>query len=228
MQADSPTPGYDRSRAGVGVADAAGGGPRAAALSEECRKAVAELRRRCPEAFAAEPLEPGGVAPEVQLPADRASALFARGFGAVAGGAGAKDGRVVWVRGDDELLLRTHEVRLLPRDGFLLVSLPVYSDQTQDTEVVVTFATGRPDAPLGLIMAAEERPRGDPVVVETWGDELTAAAWETVIGMASGLAAEAGVDVDNRSLLPAALSASRDAVVVTPQARHRIDRRPRT
>lgn len=228
MQADPPTPGYDQSRAGGDQDDAAEPSPRANALSEECRKAVADLRRRCPEAFAAEPLEPGGVAPEVKLPAERASALFASGFGVVAGSAGAKDGRVVWVRGDDELLLRTHEVRLLPRDGFLLVSLPVYSDQSQDTEVVVTFATGRPDGPLGLIMAVEERPRGDPVVVETWGDELTAAAWETVIGLASSLAAEAGVDIDNRALLPAALSASRDAVVVTPQARHRIDRRPRT
>lgn len=228
MQADPPTPGYDPSRAGAGDDDAPAPRPRAAALSEECRKAVADLRRRCPDAFAAEPLEPGGVAPEVTLRADLASALFARGFGAVAGGAGAEDGRVVWVRGDDELLLRTREVRLVPREGFLLVSLPVYSDQARDTEVVVTFATGRPDAPLGLIMAAEERPRGDPVVVETWGDELTAAAWETVIGMASGLAAEAGVDIDNRALLPAALTASRDAVAVTPQARHRVDRRPRT
>ena len=228
MQADPPTPVYDPSRPGAEDNDVPAPGPRAAALSEECRKAVADLRRRCPEAFAAEPLEPGGVAPEVTLRADRASALFARGFGAVAGGAGAEDGRVVWVRGDDELLLRTREVRLVPREGFLLVSLPVYSDQTRDTEVVVTFATGRPDAPLGLIMAAEERPRGDPVVVETWGDELTAAAWETVIGMASGLAAEAGVDIDNRALLPAALTASRDAVAVTPQARHRVDRRPRT
>lgn len=228
MQAESPTPGYDPSRAGADDDDAPAPGPRAAALSEECRKAVADLRRRCPDAFAAEPLEPGGVAPDVKLRADLASELFSRGFGTVAGGADAEDGRVVWVRGDDELLLRTREVRLLPREGFLLVSLPVYSDQTGDSVVVVTFAVGRPDAPLGLIMAAEERPRGEPVVVETWGDELTAAAWETVIGMASGLAAEAGVDIDNRALLPAALTASREAVAVTPQARHRVDRRPRT
>jgi hypothetical protein len=113
----------------------------------------------------------------------------------------------------------------VPRDGFLLVSIPVHSDQTQDTEVVVSFAVGRPDAPLGLIMATEPRPRGDPIVVEAWGDELTAAAWDTVIAITAGIAAEAGVDVDNQTLLPAGLAASRDAIAITPQAGHPVDRR---
>lgn len=221
-----PEPGFDlrrRHRREEDLAEDA----RLAGVSEECRKAVANLRKRCPEAFAAEPLPPGGIGPEVKLGTEPMAALFALSFAAIAGatpGTEGKDGRIIWVRGDDELLVHAQDVRLVPREGFLLVAIPVYTDQTRETEVVVTFATGSPGAPLGLVVATEPVPRGHPIVVEVWGAELTAAAWQTVIAVASRVAAETGVDVDNQALLPAGLVASNDGVAITPQARHPVDR----
>ncbi len=173
-------------------------------------------------------LATGEVGPDATIDGRRAVERFALRFAAIAGAipaTQAKDGRVVWVRGDDALLVRTRDVRLVPRDGLVLVAIPVYTDQTGEIEVVVTFATGRPRAGLGLIMATEPVPRGDPRVVERWGDELTAAAWETLLSVVTAVAAEAGVDEDHQPLIPAALVAGDAGLVVTPQARHEFDRR---
>jgi hypothetical protein len=173
-------------------------------------------------------LAAGEVGPDVIIAAEQAQARFAASFAQVAGAipeTRSKDGRVVWVRGDDEVLVQAHGVRLIPRDGFILIAIPVYTDQTGSTEVVVTFATGRPGAGVGLIMGTEPVPRGDALVVEAWGDELTAAAWETLISVVTAAAAEAGVDDDHEPLLPAVLAAGAAGLVVTPQARHSIDRR---
>jgi hypothetical protein len=105
-----------------------------------------------------------------------------------------------------------------------LVGIPVFSEQSGDAEVVISFAVGRPDAPTGLIMATEGLPRGPTVVVEKWGDQLVAAAWTALVEMSSGIAAAAGVDDQNQPLLPAALIADSKGITVTPQARHPIDR----
>jgi hypothetical protein len=192
-------------------------------LSDECRRAVADLRKRCPGAFAAEPLPPGELAPEVTVETERAAKLFPLVFTELAGD-GSEDGRVVWVRGDDALLVRVGDVRLLTRDGFVLVQIPVYTDQTRDAEVVVSFAVGSPDAPLGLIIGTEPVPRGPAIVTETWGDELTAAAFEALIAFAAAVAGASGVDDGHQPLLLAGIVASREALAITPQARHAVDR----
>jgi hypothetical protein len=190
------------------------------------RAAVGILRQR-PNAFAGRPLKAGEVAPEVPVNPEDCTMLyriaFAEAAGAEPAALEASDG-VVWTRGENELLVRPDGVRLLLRDGFALVSIPVFCEQTGDVEVVVPFALGRPGAPLGLVMATEPVPRGPAVVVECWGEHLVGAAWDALVHLAARVAAAAGGDHQPEALLPASLVASTSGLVVLPQAQHSFDR----
>jgi hypothetical protein len=173
------------------------------------------------------PLQPGEVAAGIRIDSAAAQTRLQRTFAsAAAGTAGASDpaADVVWVVGDNELLVRPSKTRVVFRPGFVLVGIGVRTEQTGDVEIVVPFAVGSADDPLGVVMATESVPRGAPVIVETWGDALIAAAWDAVLRVSADAAAAAGVDEDHHPLLPMALHADADGLVVTPQARHAFDR----
>jgi hypothetical protein len=174
------------------------------------------------------PLEPGAVAPPVTLDAAEAEDRFRDAFAEVAGvdAADAGGGDVIWVEGDDELLVHATRVRVVFREGIALVGIPVHTEQTGEVEVVVPFALGSPDEPLGLTAATEPTPRGPAELVEVWGDPFIATAWSALLRVAGGVAAGAGVDGHNLPLHPAALYAGREGLTVTPQARHSFDLEP--
>jgi hypothetical protein len=165
------------------------------------------------------------VAPAVDLDGLAVNSLYKRAFAQAAGaGAGqaAADG-IVWVRGEDELLVEPAGARLVLRPGFVLACIPAFCVETGEVEIVVPFAVGRPDAPLGLVMATEPVPRGPAAVVERWGDHFVAAAWAALVRLGAGVAAAAGIDDKSQVLLPAALVASTDCLTVLPQAQHIFD-----
>src|SRR5438128_1389412 len=139
-------------------------------LEARCRKAIADLRRQCPDAFPAMPLAASEVALPVTLSPGQASALYTIAFAVAAGADPESPDQVVWVDGDSELLVRTKNVRLVLRGGFALIGIPVFSEQSGETEIVVSFAAGRPNEPMGLVMATETLPRGPAVIVERWGE----------------------------------------------------------
>lgn len=193
-------------------------------LDPECERAVAALREKCPDAFPHDPLKPGQPAPPVPLAVETAQALY-RSFFAAAGGpieAGGTD--AVWTQSDAELLVRLSRTRVRFLDGLMLVGIPVFCEQTGDAEIVVAFAVGAEDAPAGMVIATERRPRGPALIVDRWGEALTAAAQRALIALAQGIAGAAGEDVDGAPLLPAALQASAEGLEITPQARHAFDR----
>jgi hypothetical protein len=195
----------------------------------ECAKAVAALRKRCPDAFPPAPLKPGQPGPPVPLPAQTAQALYGSTFAAAAGPPEARAaGGVVWTRSGAELLVRLAQIRVRFLDGFVLVGIPVYCEQTGESEVVVAFAVGSTDAPAGMVIATESVPRGPAAIVDRWGDALTAAAHRALITLTQNIAGAAGEDVDGAPLLPAALQASPDGLEILPQARHAFDRRAKT
>jgi hypothetical protein len=197
-------------------------------LDPECERAVAALRKKCPDAFPPGPLKPGEPAPPVPLPVETAQALYGATFAAAAGPPEARAaGAVVWAQTDAELLVRLQRIRVRFLDGLVLVGIPVYCEQTRDAEVVVAFAVGAKDAPAGMIIATESVPRGPDVIVDRWGDALVAAAHQALVALAQSIAGAAGSDVDGVGLLPAALQASPDGLEITPQARHAFDRRTR-
>lgn len=193
-------------------------------LEAKCHDTVARLRRKRPKAFAAVPLGASQLAPAVTLNAAQTRSLYSTAFAHAAAPGKANAEQVVWVDGESELLVRANKVRVIFRDGFALVGIPVFSEQSGEAEVVVSFAVGRPDAPMGLVMATETVPRGPTVVVEKWGEQLVAAAWTALVQLSSGIAAAAGIDDQNQPLLPAALVAHSKGITVIPQARHAIDR----
>jgi hypothetical protein len=199
-----------------------------------------DLRGACLEALAARggarkrgqasPLEPGQLGTPITLASASSSKLFRLAFAAAAGARAGEEGDdpaagdVVWTDGDSELLVHAARARLVTIEGFALAGLPVFTEQTDEVEVVVPFATGTPRAPLGLVVATEPEPRGPLALVARWGDPLVAAAWQALLDLIGELAASSGVDARKEPLLPAVLAASPRGLHLTAQARHAFDR----
>ena len=127
---------------------------------------------------------------------------------------------VVWTSGAAELLVHTDQVTLAASSGVLEVGIGVECDQlAQPATVTVSFATGTDKNPRGLFLATFERPAGPAAVVGVWSDALTAFAWESVVTLATELAAAAGRDGQGRPLVPGVIAAAGDAVQVLPMPR---------
>jgi hypothetical protein len=198
-----------------------------AALSEECRRLLAELRRRCPGALPADPVTSGSVVETVHITPNQALKLFAPAAAIAAGfDRFAKPSRrpVKWREGERELLVFPGDVSVRLGDGVIAIAIPVFSDQTDKAMVHVTFVVGDPKRPAGLVAATDARPTGPAAIVDAWGDALVAFAWHIVIEVATTIAGEAGRDVDGSRLVPIAIAASPDGLFVVPMARHEFDR----
>jgi hypothetical protein len=148
---------------------------------------------------------PGAVTLDEAEVTDRFRAAFRR---SLAPGEDKPSESIVWVNADAELVLRPAQARVACDDGLVRVAMPVYTEQTDEAEIFVPFAVGRPDAPAGLIMATETRPRGPDLVVDRWAEPLLAAAWEALVGVAVDATAPA---------LPAALSAVQGRLEIAAQ-----------
>jgi hypothetical protein len=198
-----------------------------AALSEECRRLLSQLRQRCPDALPAEPVTAGTVVPAIHIRPDQALKLFPPAAAVAAGiDRFARSSRqpVKWREGDCELVIFPFGVSVRMGDGVIAVSIPVFSDQTDTSVVHVSFVVGDPKRPAGLVAATDSRPTGPAAIVGTWGDALVAFAWHVVIEVATTIAGEAGRDVDGSRLVPVAIAASTDGLFVVPMARHAFDR----
>jgi hypothetical protein len=126
----------------------------------------------------------------------------------IVGGAPSPRDALVWADAGAELLVRPGLAKLACLDGLVLVTIPVFTEQTSEAEVVVPFAVGRPDAPTGLLMATETRPRGPTVIVDRWAEPLTAAAWDALVALAVDAVAPAA---------PTALSGEPGALTIVPE-----------
>ena len=187
---------------------------------------VARLRPLDPRRFQLQPLKSGTAGADVRVPA-REAAQLARIAARLVGGLAA-DGRLgstlLWQRGGNSLLVLPDQLALRLGSGVLAFTVPVQCDQSEATEVHVSFVVGDPKRPAGLLAVTEERPRGPDVVVDTWGEPIVAFCWHVVLQLATSLAAEAGLDEDGAALIPVALQATPEALVITPMARHEFDR----
>jgi hypothetical protein len=130
----------------------------------------------------------------------------------------------IWVRDDSELLVHVGRTTLTLADGLVLVRVPVMCNEVGSTVVEIPFAVGSKERPAGMIAATEDHPRGDERLMALWGEPLVAFAWRALLKVAAQAAAAVGVDADGNALIPIALSASPDALVVQTLARHSFDR----
>jgi hypothetical protein len=209
--------------------------PAVTPLDERCAALVKALRERCPGVLPEEPLAPG--APGQPVPVDsqayaELARLAARQAAAVAalGRAPSSDEELpdvaLWEEGTAALAVSVAGVSVGLDEGSITVALPVWCDQLpRDRAVVqVTFAVGSPDRPAGLIAATSAEPDGPRPVLDDWGEQLTAFAWQVVLDSAERIAAQAGTDADGTPLVATAMAAARDRLEVLPQARHPFDR----
>jgi hypothetical protein len=213
--------------------------PAGARLDERCAALVKQLRERCPGVLPEAPLPAGTPAKPIPVDPEQYGALVGvaiRQNAAIAalGRLPASDDElpevVVWEQGASALAVGLGEVQTVVEEGAITVAMPVFCDQlgARRNLVRVTFVVGTRERPAGLLAATPPAPDGPPVVVEGWGDELTALAWQALLDVAAGVAARAGTDTDGTPLVATALAAGRDRLEVLPQARHPFDRLPRT
>jgi len=186
----------------------------------ECRRLLADLRKRCPDLLPADPLRPGDVGPELELNLDELAQLVPAAAEDVAGASS----QIVWTLDGNELLVHLAKVTVRTSPGLILVTIPVHCDEVREAQVLVPFAVGDSSRPAGLVAVTEDRPRGPVEVVELWGGALTSFAWAVVLRVSTSLAGAAGEDLDGAPLVPAAIAADQGAVRVLTQARHEFDR----
>jgi hypothetical protein len=206
-------------------------------LDERCAALIAQLRELCPGVLPEAALPPGQPGQPIPVPPEQygqLAAVAARQAAALAtlGRLPLRDddlpGAIVWEDGGAVLAVILAELELAVTEGGITVVLPVWCDQLPDRQdkVAVTFAVGAPDRPVGLLAATTGQPLGPAVVVDAWGEQLTALAWRAVLDTAAGIAGNAGTDSDGTPLVATALAAAKDRLEVLPQARHPFDRVP--
>ncbi len=127
---------------------------------------------------------------------------------------------VLWESGGNRLLVQLAGVTAPVSTGAVEFTIPVSCDQTGDTPVTVTFVAGSANRPAGGVATTEDRPRGDPVIVENWHEQLIAFAWNILLIATSALSGTVGADRSGRPLIVGTLAADRSGLSVLPMARH--------
>ena len=161
------------------------------------------------------PLPPGAPGPVRALPAKDLTSLVRR---AVAG----DTRRTVWTSRGNEATVLLDSTRIATDDGVVLVGLTLDTDQTGPQELTTVLAVGSAKRPAGLLVVAEERPRGHADLAATFADAVVATAWRGVLLVVAAAAASAGKDTHGDPLVPLALTATADGLFVQTIADHRL------
>ncbi len=130
---------------------------------------------------------------------------------------------VIWDDGTNELLVYPEKVETELDDGIVRVTVPVETD-AGSAKMVVPFAVGSEKRVTGLIAAAPDRPLGDPLIAEIWGEALIAFAYKALLEVADNIAGASGRDVFNDRLIAQGLAVRDGALVVQSQAAFRYRR----
>lgn len=168
-------------------------------------------------------LDPGRLGKWTRVPVEAAQRMLQQTTRLVADLPTTGSRTVVWVAGTDELRVATDQVTLSCRQGLVVVGIPVDCDQLPPRAarlVQVPIAVGTAEEPRGLMMATVTEPEGPEVTTGLWADSLQAFAWESVLTLAREVAAATGRDRQGRALVPVAVGAEDDALLVRPMARY--------
>ena len=98
-----------------------------------------------------------------------------------------RPGPVVWRDEGDEVLLHLDRLRVRFLDAALSVGLELETDQTGRQPVQILLYLG--DRPERLVLATEELPRGDELLVGRWGRALQGALVAGLVRLAEEAAA---------------------------------------
>jgi hypothetical protein len=167
-------------------------------------------------------LEPGTPSPQtLRIPVRSAITLLRQASRTVANLPKDSPLTVVWTLGESELLVRLDGLSLSCGPGVVSVKVPVRCDQlSKETPMSVIFGVGTTERTTGLVMTTYSRAGGSEVVAAVWTDALSAFAWECLLHLAQQISAAAGEDSTGKKLVPGAIGAERDLLLVRPMARH--------
>ncbi len=108
----------------------------------------------------------------MDLPLADAPALLAGRFG----GPDLKQ-PVVWRDAESELLVHPSRTSVRYAPGFVFVELAVFTDQTGDAQLLLSYKIGASPNEASLTAVAESRPRGDPTLAARWAEPVTPLVW---------------------------------------------------
>ena len=167
-------------------------------------------------------LKPGTRAPEpLRIPVVAANRVLRGIVHLVADIAVTSPPDVVWSQGADELRVFVDRTVLTCATGFVTVSLFVQCEELREVQRMdVAFAVGSKGKPTGLLMSTFTRVQGPALIADTWSDALSAFAWEALITTAQQLAGGVGKDAQGRPLVPGAIAAERDLLLIDAMARN--------
>jgi hypothetical protein len=162
------------------------------------------------------PIAPGKLHPLPNLVRSRVERLFRLALFRICRGTSSSiEQDVLWVDGDDEVLLYVGRSCVRTGERMIVVEIPLYYDQIGDTQVVISFITNTSDDLIGLIAATETKPRGEAAVIDLFGDALVACAWAALVETINAWAGVVGEMQLGVKLAPAGLAATKAGLVIT-------------
>ena len=128
--------------------------------------------------------------------------------------------RILWDDGINQLIVELGKITLRPRNNRIDVTVPVICDQTE-SDMVIPFATSGESRNSGMILATSERPIGEKLVGEIWGNALIALSHNTLISVLTSLAAASGQDKSKDRLVARAIFSRDGQMSLETEARSR-------
>jgi hypothetical protein len=190
------------------------------ALLQRIEKIVDRQTRREQPAPAAEliKLQPGDLGPQRMITAKELSSLVRQAISS-------KDRRPIWSYRGNEASALLDSLRIATADGLIMVGLTLDTDQTGRQELTSVFAVGSAKAAAGLLAVTEDRPRGHGDLAATFAEAVIATCWRGLLLVITAVASAAGQDADGDPLVPVALTAGGDGLIVHTMADHKLGRR---
>lgn len=91
------------------------------------------------------------------------------------------DSPVIWSEGDSSLVVYPQELCVALQPGLALVELPVASDQTGKSALVVAFSLGKSPQDATLLALTELTLRGDQLLASRWSYAVQEVLWQGLL-----------------------------------------------
>ncbi len=195
-------------------------------VSKECRRLISRLKKQCPEHFPESPLNEGEISAPIHIDKQSLTRLFrlalqpAKQLSSTNKNPKPNNDPVIWQLDEAQVFFYPDKTKVEIADGLILVGIVLESVQTGQATLTVAFATGRNGQLSGTVMTTEEHPRGPELLVNIWGDAVIAAAYDAVLQVTNGIAAEVGNDLQGQVLRAGAIVTTKKGLGVIPQAYH--------
>lgn len=181
-------------------------------VSSACRKMLEAMQEKCPDLLPDIPLKEGQISAPIEVEAK----LFLK-LTKTAIKPNTKKA-IIWRENGSEVRFWPDKTVVDIQEGLILIGIVLEAQETGEQTLTVPFATGTEKRFAGTVMTTDQKPRGNERLINIWGDAVIAAAYEAVLQVVSGIAAETGIDTKGQNLRVGAIIAKQGILSVIPQA----------